>query len=123
MFLDESAFEVDDMESDFAKPKTKTANFDLNHGRYNNSSGIYKYCLFGFYLTYLLAGVSRPGTAQSSNSSSMNNADDDDGSIGGLGSAGGLGTPNSSRARMLAQQRELQLKKRQATIQSGGKYI
>ena len=37
-----------------------------------------------------------------------------------FGSAGGLGTPSSSRARMLAQQREIQLKNRQKAMQSGG---
>lgn len=49
--------------------------------------------------------------------------DDDmeDLSLGGgaLNSAGGLGTSSASRARMLAQQRELQLKKRQSTASSG----
>jgi hypothetical protein len=39
---------------------------------------------------------------------------------GTLGSAGALGAPNASRARMLAQQRELQLKKRQSATQQGG---
>jgi hypothetical protein len=39
---------------------------------------------------------------------------------GTLGSAGALGAPNASRARMLAQQREIQLKKRQAATQQGG---
>ncbi len=38
----------------------------------------------------------------------------------GFGSAGTLGVGSSSRARMLAQQRELQLKKRHAAIQSSG---
>lgn len=47
---------------------------------------------------------------------------EDDVADGGLifGSAGGLGTESSSRARMLAQQRELQLKKRQNAAQNGG---
>ena len=40
-----------------------------------------------------------------------------------FGIAGGIPTPNSSRARMLAQQRELQLKKRQASIQTSGLYF
>ena len=38
---------------------------------------------------------------------------------GALNSAGGLGTSSASRARMLAQQRELQPKKRQSTASSG----
>ena len=38
---------------------------------------------------------------------------------GTLNSAGGLGTSSASRARMLAQQRDLQLKKRQSTAASG----
>jgi hypothetical protein len=46
--------------------------------------------------------------------------DDEDGGIPAFGSAGGLATPSSSRARMLAQQRELQLKKRQTAMSSGG---
>ena len=37
-----------------------------------------------------------------------------------LGSAGSLGTPSSSRARMLAQQREIQLKNRQKSMESAG---
>lgn len=35
-------------------------------------------------------------------------------------SAGTLNTPSSSRARMLDQQREIELKKRQANMQNGG---
>ena len=38
---------------------------------------------------------------------------------GALNSAGGIGTSSASRARMLAQQRELQLKKRQTSASSG----
>ena len=55
-----------------------------------------------------------------------NNNDDDDndgGRMPSFGSAGGIGTPSSSRARMLAQQRDIQLKKRQTAIQSGGNAI
>jgi len=37
-----------------------------------------------------------------------------------FGSAGGLGVESGSRARMLAQQREIQLKNRQKALQSGG---
>ena len=37
-----------------------------------------------------------------------------------FGSAGALGSPSSSRARMLAQQRDIQLKNRQKAMQSGG---
>lgn len=44
--------------------------------------------------------------------------DDDNGD--GFGSAGALAPQASSRARMLAQQRELQLKRRQAQMQSAG---
>lgn len=46
--------------------------------------------------------------------------DDDEPELPAFRSAGTLGTPSSSRARTLAQQRELQLKKRQAAVQSGG---
>ena len=51
-----------------------------------------------------------------------NNDDDDDGArMPSFGSAGGIGTPTSSRARMLAQQRDIQQKKRLSAYQSGGK--
>ena len=47
--------------------------------------------------------------------------DDSQEDVGGeFGSVGAIGTGASSRARMLAQQRELQLKKRHAAIQSSG---
>lgn len=46
--------------------------------------------------------------------------DDNEGGRISFGSAGGIGTPSSSRARMLAQQREIQLKKRATAVQSGG---
>ena len=39
---------------------------------------------------------------------------------GGFGSAGPVTAPSSSRARMLAQQRELQLKKRESVTSTGG---
>jgi hypothetical protein len=38
----------------------------------------------------------------------------------GFGSAGPVAAPSSSRARMLAQQRELQLKKRESATATGG---
>ena len=50
----------------------------------------------------------------------LENDDDNDGGRISFGSAGGIGTPSSSRARMLAQQREIQLKKRATAVQSGG---
>lgn len=51
-----------------------------------------------------------------------NNDDDDDAArMPSFGSAGGIGTPTSSRARMLAQQRDIQQKKRLSAYQSGGK--
>lgn len=49
----------------------------------------------------------------------MDDEDDDDN--GGFGSAGALSSPSSSRARMLAQQRDIQLKRRQSA-QSSGKF-
>ena len=58
-----------------------------------------------------------PGNSRPNTGSSFGRPDDEDGAFG---SAGGIGTPSSSRARMLAQQRELQLKKRQAAAQNGG---
>ena len=47
----------------------------------------------------------------------MEDVDDDDAAFG---SAGGLGVESNSRARMLAQQRDIQLKNRQKAMQSGG---
>lgn len=44
-------------------------------------------------------------------------------SISGLGSAGGIGTSSASRARFLAQQRELNLKKQQQKIAQSGMFI
>lgn len=44
-------------------------------------------------------------------------------SISGLGSAGGIGTSSASRARFLAQQRELNLKKQQQKIAQSGMSI
>ncbi len=41
-------------------------------------------------------------------------------SISGLGSAGGIGTSSASRARFLAQQRELNLKKQQQKMAQSG---
>jgi hypothetical protein len=46
---------------------------------------------------------------------------DDDDDLPAFRSAGTLNTPSSSRARMLSQQREIELKKRQAQMQNGGK--
>mmetsp|Transcript_11080 Transcript_11080/g.15276 ORF Transcript_11080/g.15276 Transcript_11080/m.15276 type:complete len:669 (-) Transcript_11080:223-2229(-) len=79
----------------------------------------------------------RPQSGNISNQLALRDFDDDDNdgdlppfrngnnSVGsGFGSSGngnnGSGTPSSSRARMLAQQRELQLKKRQTNMLSGG---
>ena len=49
--------------------------------------------------------------------------DDKDEDAGAFGSAGVLAPQSSSRARMLAQQREIQLKRRQASMQNPGKPI
>lgn len=46
---------------------------------------------------------------------------DFEGEDDGFGSAGMLPGQSSSRARMLAQQREIQLKRRQAQMQNAGK--
>lgn len=79
--------------------------------------------------------MSRPGTSNNnSNQLALRDFEDDDendsglppsrgGNVGGnFGSNNGNapGTPSSSRARMLAQQRELQLKKRQNNISGSG---
>lgn len=57
------------------------------------------------------------------NAHDVENDDDNEGGRISFGSAGGIGTPSSSRARMLAQQREIQLKKRATAVQSGGALI
>lgn len=41
----------------------------------------------------------------------------------GYGSSGNVGTPASSRARMLAQQRDLQMKKRNSSLQNEGESL
>eukprot|EP00981_Chlorochromonas_danica_P005911 scaffold1236_cov170-Ochromonas_danica.AAC.2 len=70
--------------------------------------------------------LARPGTAssqQGGRSSALSlNTDEDHSDLPAFRSAGTLGTPSSSRARMLAQQRELELKKRQSAVQSGGEH-
>lgn len=74
--------------------------------------------VFGFLLLTLFFFFSsgRPTTAQTS--LTLIDAEDDEPSFN---SAGTLNTPSASRARMLAQQRELQLKKRQTSVQTSGK--
>lgn len=68
--------------------------------------------------------TARPGTASSTGGElSMKDFDDDDNDGLGGGYRAGGGPSSNSRARMLAQQRELQLKKRQSNMQSGGKNI
>jgi hypothetical protein len=118
MFLDESAFDVDDTPT-MIVPKLSTSNPVPSiggGGRYGNAAAS--------------SDFSRPGSSaglggtSSSTSSSLHaamalmNVDDDMGN--------GDSSPNpsgaNSRARMLAQQRELQLKKRQSAIQSGGMF-
>lgn len=115
MFLDESAFDVDDTPT-MIVPKLSTSNPVPSvggGGRYGNAAASSEF--------------SRPGSAaglggtSSSTSSSLHaamalmNVDDDVGNGDSLAPSGA-----NSRARMLAQQRELQLKKRQSAIQSGG---
>ena len=65
-------------------------------------------------------GYSSSPNPKGSGMSNLNVLDLDDNNEGTFGSAGGISTPNSSRARMLAQQREIQLKKRQSLIENGG---
>jgi hypothetical protein len=62
----------------------------------------------------------RPSTAQTSSNIVLEDAELDDDDLPAYRSAGTLNSASSSRARMLAQQRELQLKKRQNQVQSGG---
>ena len=59
--------------------------------------------------------ISNPKAAARTNFASitLNDIDNDDNDDQLFGSAGTISAPSSSRARMLAQQRELQLKKRQ----------
>lgn len=67
-------------------------------------------CYYDFY-------TGRPGTGHSSRGSgqlTVNDVDEEE-----------LGTPSnaSSRARILAQQREIQLKRRQSSVNGGGKFF
>lgn len=67
---------------------------------------------------------SRPSTAVTAPNSKSNTLNLDefeqDDDLPAFRSAGTLNTPSSSRARMLAQQRELQMKKRQSQMQNSG---
>ncbi len=69
-------------------------------------------------------GIGRPTTAASTNNNTLTlqdaELDDDDEELPSFRSSGTLNSGSNSRARMLAQQRELQLKKRQNQIQTGG---
>mmetsp|Transcript_23843 Transcript_23843/g.34969 ORF Transcript_23843/g.34969 Transcript_23843/m.34969 type:complete len:683 (+) Transcript_23843:159-2207(+) len=69
-------------------------------------------------------GAPKPSYGHSAQNNNLSIALDDEMeelSLGGsgLGSAGGIGTSSASRARMLAQQREINMKKRQSSAQSG----
>jgi hypothetical protein len=64
--------------------------------------------------------LARPNTAVSRLDDGPDNHEEEDDDDGGLYTAGGLNSASSSRARMLAQQREIALKKRQNSISSGG---
>ena len=79
---------------------------------------IWRSCL----LPIIFSNFTRSGPVTNYHDADNNNYDDDDGArMPSFGSAGGIGTPTSSRARMLAQQRDIQQKKRLSAYQSGGK--
>jgi hypothetical protein len=66
--------------------------------------------------------VARPTTAATNSNShtlDLEELDQDD-DLPAFRSAGTFGTPSGSRARMLSQQREILMKKRQSSIQSSG---
>jgi hypothetical protein len=122
-FLDESDFDVTNS-SDFNRGGSKPAGgFNFNSGRYGSAAGNF-FCIVLYKIEFAnehraVSAGSRPGTATSISSTRDLEVEDMDDS--GLGSAGTLGAGNSnSRARMLAQQREIQQKKRQSTLQSAG---
>lgn len=94
MFLDESAFDMDDDLPPSRSHFTPKQSYGLN----NSSSSSNK----------------------NNDLSIMLDEDMEDLSISGLGSAGGIGTSSASRARFLAQQRELNLKKQQQKIAQSG---
>jgi hypothetical protein len=60
-------------------------------------------------------------TASNSNTLHLDDAENDDDDLPGFRSAGTLAPASSSRARMLSQQREILMKKRQSSMQNGGK--
>eukprot|EP01006_Ploeotia_vitrea_P033904 TRINITY_DN65658_c11_g2_i1.p1 TRINITY_DN65658_c11_g2~~TRINITY_DN65658_c11_g2_i1.p1 ORF type:complete len:648 (+),score=2.35 TRINITY_DN65658_c11_g2_i1:28-1971(+) len=81
MFLDDSAFDVDEVDNGFSNVKL---------------------------------------SAPKGGNSTLNIQDVEGDEDGGFGSAGNLAPQSSSRARMLAQQREIQLKRRQSSMQNAG---
>jgi hypothetical protein len=53
----------------------------------------------------------------------LDELEEEDNDLPAFRSAGTLGTPSSSRARMLSQQREILMKKRSSSMQNGGEKI
>lgn len=95
MFLDESAFDVDD-----DIPPSRSNNKSYNNGtrqHYQNNSNSNDLALV---LDEDMEELSLGGS--------------------GLGSAGGIGTSSASRARFLAQQRDISLKKQQQKMTQSG---
>ena len=124
MFLDESAFDMDD---DYPSNRTNTNTYQKQSYNNNNNSKQLLSSLSVLYSLFLLLLLSLIdiSNGQKNNSDLAIVLDDEmeDLSIGGLGSAGGIGTTSASRARFLAQQRELNLKKQQQKIAQSGKIL
>eukprot|EP01035_Chromulina_nebulosa_P019855 gene19855-25805_t len=107
MFIDESAFDIDDDErvrgngsSSNHRPTTSNSSIDFSsNGRYGGRSSV----------TSMSTGISR----MSVNEIDRESSEETNGPMG-------IAEASSSRARMLAQQREIQMKKRQSAVQSGG---
>jgi hypothetical protein len=102
MFLDESAFDLDDdIQPSRSSHKPSSSYHSNSNNNYNNNGG----------------------SKQNNNHDHLALVLDDDMeelSLGGLGSAGGIGASSASRARFLAQQRELTLKKQQQKMSQSG---
>jgi hypothetical protein len=73
-----------------------------------------------FFSTNYCSGKSQSASMPPISVLTIEDDSDDNSNIPSFNSNGVSNTPQSSRARMLAQQREIQLKKRQSALQSGG---
>lgn len=79
------------------------------------------FIFFAYAVCCMLSAVYKTGPSTNRSNLGYEEADDND-ELPSFKN-GGQGTPQNSRARMLAQQRDIQMKKRMNSIQSGGKTL